>query len=270
MEIQELRKSPHLSASGINDYLDCGLLYKFGRIDRLPPEFISDAMVFGSSIHRTLEDFHSEKLIGNRLTLRDMQERFEKHWKASAEENDQIRYSKQKDYETLLREGKDLLAVYWDKWPGDMFRILAIEEPFSFNIPGIPVPVIGVYDLIEEDEAETLIIVDWKTAGKAYSRDDVDKSLQLTLYDLSVRSNGYKDREILLRFDCLIKTKSPKFEQYYTTRGEADARRLQKKIREVWNGIQKGVFIPNDGHWKCKGCAFKKACEEWFDEDTPV
>ena len=119
MEIQELRKSPHLSASGINDYLDCGLLYKFGRIDRLPPEFISDAMVFGSSIHRTLEDFHSEKLIGNRLTLRDMQERFEKHWKASAEGNDQIRYSKQKDYETLLREGKDLLAVYWDQWPGD-------------------------------------------------------------------------------------------------------------------------------------------------------
>ena len=33
MELQELRKAVHLSASAINDYLDCGLLFKFGRID---------------------------------------------------------------------------------------------------------------------------------------------------------------------------------------------------------------------------------------------
>jgi putative RecB family exonuclease len=126
--------------------------------------------------------------------------------------------------------------------------------------------VIGVYDLLEEDECGTLIIVDWKTAGKSYSRDDVDKNLQLTLYQLAAKGNGFHDKEILLWFDCLIKTKSPKFEQYYTTRSEVDERRIQKKILEVWKGIQKGVFIPNDGHWKCKGCAYGKACEEWFQK----
>jgi len=265
MDITELRKEPHLSASGITGYIDCGLQYKFGRIDRLPPEFIADNLVFGTTIHKVLEEFHQEKMIGNRMSLRDMQERFENHWRTQAEGNDQIRYSRDKDYESLLREGKDLLAVYWDKMPGDNFHIVGIEEGFSFRIPGLPVPVIGVYDLVEEDECGTLIIVDWKTSGKAYSRDDVDKNLQLTLYQLAAKENGFKDREILLRFDCLIKTKSPKFEQYYTTRSDMDEKRIQKKILEVWKGIQKGVFIPNDGHWKCKGCAYQKACEEWFE-----
>ena len=267
MNIIDLKKEPHLSASGVNDYIDCGLQYKFGRIDRLVPEYVSDNLIFGSTIHKVLEAFHRQKLLGNRMNLRDMQGEFETQWRDLAEGNDEIRYSGDKDFHSLLREGKDLLAVYWDKLPGDQFQIVGIEEAFSFRIPGLPVNVIGVYDLLEEDEAGTLIIVDWKTSGKAYSRDDVDKNLQLTLYQLAARGNGYQDREILLRFDCLIKTKSPKFEQYYTTRSDHDERRVKKKILQVWNGISKGVFIPNDGHWKCKGCGYRKACDQWFDRE---
>ena len=55
-----------------------------------------------------------------------------------------------------------------------------------------------------------------------------------------------------------VKTQTKKFEQYYTSRSEVDERRLAKKISKVWEGISKGVFIPNDGHWKCKGCAYQK------------
>ncbi len=77
MNISELRKEPHLSASAITTYIDCGLQYKLGRIDRLPPEFIADALVFGTVIHKVLEEFHTERLVGNRMTLRDMQEVFE-------------------------------------------------------------------------------------------------------------------------------------------------------------------------------------------------
>jgi len=265
MSITDLRKQPHLSASAINDYIDCGLQYKFGRIDRLKPEYISDALVFGTVIHKVLDEFHQEKMTDTRMTLRDMHERFEKYWKGSTQGRDDIRYAKGKDPESLLLEGKELLSCYYDKFPGDNFKILAIEEPFSFKLPGLPVPIIGVFDLIEEDEAETLIIVDWKTTGKAYSRDDVDKNPQLTLYQMATKANGFKDREILLRFDCLIKTQTKKFEQYYTTRSEVDEKRMEKKILQVWDGISKGVFIPNDGHWKCKGCAYQKACEQWFD-----
>ncbi len=95
---------------------------------------------------------------------------------------------------------------------------------------------------------------------------EVNQNLQMTIYHLAARANGYGDREILLRLDCLIKTKVPKFEQFYTTRADWDERKMVKKIMAVWDGITKGVFIPNDTSWKCKGCGHKTACREWFAE----
>ena len=94
--------------------------------------------------------------------------------------------------------------------------------------------------------------------------EEVDKNPQMTIYQMAFKKNGYKGREILLKFDALIKTKTPKFEQYWTTRSEEDERRMVRKIKEVWKGIQKVVFVPNDSSWKCKGCHYQQACQDWF------
>jgi putative RecB family exonuclease len=269
MGLEDLRNMPHLSASSINDYIDCGLLYKLGRIDKLQPEFQSDAMNFGSAIHRVLEEFYQSRMTGDEISIKEIHESFEKHWKTIAEGNDQIHYSEGKDLETLLLEGKELLTTFYHKLPDDHFRVIAIEEPFSFTLPGVPVPIIGAIDLIEEDDSGTIIVTDFKTSSRAYSNDEIDRNFQLTLYQIAAKMNGYRDREILLRFDCLIKTKKPKFEPYYTTRSEMDEKRATRKIIEVWKGISKGVFIPNDStfNWKCRGCSLKKHCDEWFERE---
>jgi putative RecB family exonuclease len=266
MDISELRKEPHLSASAINDYLDCGLLYKLGRVDKLPMEFRSDALEFGSTVHKVLEEHYRMKMEGKLFSAKELQQIFEKYWREAAEGKEDIRYSEGKDFETLLLEGKELLTVYRNKIPEDNFTIVGIEEPFSFTIDGCPVPIIGAADLIEEDESETLIITDWKTAGRAYSNDEVDRNFQLTIYQMAAKANGYSDREILLKFDCLIKTKTPKFEQYYSSRTEEDENRAVRKILGVFNGISRGVFIPNDSssNWRCKNCPYQKACDDWF------
>ncbi len=270
MDLLELRQEPHLSASSINDYIDCGLLYKFGRLDKLPMEFRSDSLEFGSCIHRVLEEHYRMKMEGKTLSAKELHQIFETCWRETAEGKEDIRYCEGKNFQSLLLEGKELLMVYYNKIPESNFTIIGVEEPFSFMVEGCPVPIIGAVDLIEEDESETLIITDWKTSGRAYSNDEVDRNFQLTLYQMAAKANGYPDREILLKFDCLIKTKTPKFEPYYTTRSEVDETRAVKKIREVWNGINKGVFLPNDStsNWKCKNCAYKKACDDWCMEEN--
>lgn len=264
MDLSELRKSPHLSASAIGDYTECGLLYKFGRIDRLPMEFKSDALVFGSVIHLVLGEYYQEKMVGDRMLLKDIHQSFEKHWRKAAEDRTDIKYAEGKDFETLLMNGIDLLTAWYNKLPDDNFKILSIEEAFSFTLPGLPLPIIGATDLIEEDESGTIIVTDFKTSGKAYSAGEIDKNMQMTVYQLAAKANGFGDREILLRFDCLIKTQKPKFEQYYSVRSEIDEIRLIKKIHKVWQGISKGVFVPNDTSWKCKNCNYRQACDEWF------
>jgi len=263
MDIMELKKRPHLSASGIKDYAECSLKYRFSRVDKLKPEGTSDALELGSCIHKALADFHQERMIGNKLSIQELHESFEGHWKSVIEVKHDIKYKKGNGFDTLLQDGKNLLTTYYDNLPDEKFTVLALEEPFSFNIPDLPIPIIGVFDMIEQDESGTIIIVDFKTSSKSYSSSDVDQSQQLTIYQMGLKQNGYRDREILLRFDCLIKTKVPKFEQYYTTRSEIDEKRLAKKIYCIFSAIEKNIFLPNES-WKCGGCSFRRHCDEWF------
>ncbi len=64
MDIQALRETAHLSVSGINDYLDCGLLYKLSRLDKLQPESYSDSLVLGQAVHKALAFFYRERQAG--------------------------------------------------------------------------------------------------------------------------------------------------------------------------------------------------------------
>ena len=268
MVLSELRQTPHLSASSIGEYVECSLLYKFGSIDKLPMEFKSDSLEFGTCIHRVLEYYYSAKMMGDRMLLKDVHEYFVCQWLDIARGRSDIRYSEGNDYNCLLMYGRDLLTAWYNKLPEDDFTILAIEEAFSITLPDLSVPIIGAMDLVEQDSAGTIIITDFKTSGRAYSKDEVDQNQQLTMYQIAAKQNGYYDRDILLRFDCLIKTKTPKFEQYWTTRCELDERRLIKKASQVWDGISKGVFVANDTSWKCKGCAFKTACDQYLEGES--
>lgn len=265
MVLSELRQKEHLSASAIGTYVECSLSYYFSKVMKIPMEFKSDNMEFGSSIHNTLEQYYQEKLMGEKLLLKDVHEIFEKFWDKRAKDNLEIQFTKGHDYSSLLMLGKDLLTVWYNKLPDDNYNIIGIEEAFSFKLPGIPLPFIGAMDLIEQDDAGTVIITDFKTSGRAYSASEVDQNQQLTLYQMAVKSMGFHNREILLKFDALIKTKTPKFKQYWTVRSDLDEHRLIRKANQVWDGIQKQVFIPNDQSWKCKGCSYKTACNEWFE-----
>lgn len=264
MELSELRKTPHLSASTITTYIDCSLQYYFSRVKRLPMEFVADALSFGTVIHLVLAEFYRSKMGGDRLSLKDVHELYRQFWTREAKDRSEIKYAEGKDFQSYIIEGVDLLSAWFNKLPDDSFEIIGVEEAFTFEIPELSVPIIGAMDLLEQDDSGTVIITDFKTSSRAYSADEIDQNVQMTLYQLASRANGFADHEILLKLDCLIKTKSPKFESYWTTRSKIEEKRLIRKIQTVWEGISRGVFIPNDTSWKCKGCSHKKACNEWF------
>jgi putative RecB family exonuclease len=240
------------------------MLYKFGRVDRIQREFTADALEFGTVIHKVLAEYYQAKMTGDKMPLNDVHNRFKDLWHKAAYGRADIQYAKGKDFDALMTDGIDLLTAWYQNLPDDNFKVIAIEEAFSFNLPGVSVPLIGAIDLVQEDEAGTLVITDFKTSGRSYSADEINSNMQMTTYQLAAKANGFGGREILLKFDCLIKTKTKKFEQYYTTRNYVDELRLIRKIEKVWDGINKGIFVPNDTGWKHKNCAYRKTCDQWF------
>lgn len=266
MDINSLRSSPHLSASAINLYSDCSLAYKFRYVDKLDSEFLPEAMVLGSSIHDALAQFYMGLLTGEKLTLEELKDVFKVSLHQRARQDTiPVQYKPNRSFPALLMEGDGLLEAFFTKLDVSDFTILAVEEAFSFTMPGLDIPIIGVYDLVLEDPSGVITIVDHKTAAKAYSTRDLNDNFQATVYSMAARANGLAHRELLFRFDCLIKTKTPKFEIVYTSRTQEDGIRASRKIMAVWEGIEKGVFIPNTGSWKCSGCGYQSACEQWLD-----
>jgi len=196
--------------------------------------------------------------------VEDVQSCFEGYWRGSAENNGRVNYKKGKNFDILFKEGMGLIKVYVESQADYKFNVLAVEQPFILELDGLEIPIIGAIDMIEEDPQGTIIITDLKTASKAYSIAEADNNFQLTVYSIAAKKNGFADREILLKLDCLIKTKAPRFEPVYTVRSEEEEQRAIKKIKQVWDGIQKKVFIPNDGGWKCDYCSYKSYCNDWF------
>jgi putative RecB family exonuclease len=205
-------------------------------------------------------------MIGDRLPLKQVQECFQQHWRSYAAGNDEIRYGPDKDFESYLTTGVDLLATWYDGISDDEFQVLAVGEAFRFELPNLKAPVIGAIDLILQDPSGSIVIVDHKALGRSYSIEEVDTNLQLTVYHMAAKANGYADHEILLRFDCLIKTKDPKFIECYTTRDHNDERRLVRMAQSVQEAIDKEAFVPNPFGFRHKNCAFKNACEQWFSK----
>ena len=102
MDLNELRAKPHLSASSISDYIDCGMLYKFSRVDKLPREFIPSTLTFGTVIHLVLAEYYRGKMDGNKMLLEDILKSFKAHWHERAKDSTDIRYSNNEDFDTML------------------------------------------------------------------------------------------------------------------------------------------------------------------------
>jgi len=221
-------------------------------------------LVFGNAVHRTLDHFYRTKLDGTRLSVDEMQSLFERTWLECVDACTVVKYGDNRSPTTMIECGKALIATYLREVPDTAFTVLATEQPFVLELDNLPVPVIGIIDLVEEDEKGTVIITEFKTSARKLSHDDVMRHMQLTLYGLAARLNGFKDREIILRIDCLLKTKKPRLEQFYAMRTEEDEQRLIRLLSEVWQSLSQGIFIPNITSWKCPLCEYKTHCDSYL------
>jgi RecB family exonuclease len=142
-------------------------------------------------------------------------------------------------------------------------EILGIELPLSTMISD-DINLIGGIDLLLRDEKQNLIVVDTKTAAKAKTQTDVDNDLQLSGYSYLLVENGYASKSdfILCRLDVLRKLKTPRLEQYFTTRNVWHRKRFVIIAKSVLSGIENSVFIPTRS-WLCSDCQFSNACAGW-------
>ena len=167
----------HLSYSRLSRFEQCPLSFKLHYIDKKEPR-PGVPLLFGKSVHAVLEDLLNEHVADERHAALD-KDRALALWKSHWEKNELYGLD-------VFEEGVEIIGDFVRRQGVvDHLDVLAIEQ--EFRLPVGPFTVLGYIDRVNRVDDVTVEIEDYKTNRVLFSREDVDHSLQLSLYQLAAQ-----------------------------------------------------------------------------------
>ena len=254
-----------ISKSQIQTYLICPRKFWFQYVVGAAWEFMPASLPFGTALHAAVAAFYrSLKDRGVQPELASITREFEREWE-KAVAGQRLTFKGKTSVESHLEQGRALLEKFYEEVRPR--RVEAVEYPFAVPLTdpntgeALDTTLVGIVDLIESDDGGNLIIGELKTSAKRYADSQGDSQLDGLIYAYAMDQLGFRTThaETLIRYDVLVKTKSPAFQQIYVNKTPRDFGRLTRWIQEVLQAIDRESFFPNFG-WACQNCQFRKRC----------
>lgn len=249
----------HISPSAAKSYLSCSLKFFFERVLRLPSP-VSPSLHLGKAIHAGLQAYHLARWRGGNDSPESVAAVFEVEFRRLEEDEGPVSWKDAKARDKARQDGLRVLAAYLDSDEAEKGKPRAVEVPLDQQVDGLPVPLGGVIDLVNERG----VPVDFKSAA---ARPDpkqaaFDHEIQLVSYQLLVEgATGETPPSLDLVF--LVKTKTPQV--FRISSPPADAIRKSRVIgllRLAVEGIADGRFHPQPG-MHCSWCPYRAECAAW-------
>jgi hypothetical protein len=175
---------------------------------------------------------------------------------------------------------KDVIKRYQDTWDRILRdpsgQLVGTEYGYNLPIEGTNVPMIGIMDLVVEEDPETVHIIDYKSGSWTQNYDECRDDIQVRMYSLAsrkefvedVHGKGYNYKNVLLTFDYF--TKQPVTVAFSAEEDAETENFVYKKIQEIQNTdwITRIVSSNDDFSqrwaWKCKYICDHNVCgTEW-------
>jgi len=271
-----------LSFSAIDDYLSCPLKYKFGHVVRVPVP-PHHAMIYGSALHKAVQEFHRRHARGEVMTDAELVASFEAAWTNEG-------FLSRDHEEARLENGRATLRRFREAQlqPGAVIPAY-VEREFSFSLggdrvrgrwdrvdiepagdaePGATNPEVNadepppphadvVAPTLELAGRERVTITDYKTSDvrePAKARQRARESLQLQIYAMGYEAvTGRLPDAVQLHF----------LDTGVIGRAEVDPRRLAKgraRIATAAAGMRARDYTPRPDRTTCGYCPFRAIC----------
>jgi len=186
-------KNQHLSYSRLSRFEQCPLSFKLHYIDKKQAE-PGVPLRFGKAVHAVLENLvreHMEEEREGPLSEDRAVMLWQEAWAAGELSGIEV-----------FEEGLTILRSYVRRQGHlDHQDVLAIEKRFELSVG--PFNVLGFIDRVDRVDDETVEVIDYKTNRMLFSREEVDASLQMSLYHLAARQLWPWAKKVRLTFDML-------------------------------------------------------------------
>jgi putative RecB family exonuclease len=177
------------SYSRIGTFKNCPRQYKFAYIEKPAVEKpVSVEAKLGSSVHFSLEKLYKYLVNGKILDKSVLLEDYMKRWED--QDRDRIKVVREyMDVDDYIKVGASALEKYYDRYhPFDGGEVLGLEKNISFPLdPPNRFTIRSKLDRIMRRADGTVEIIDYKTGGMLPSQQDIDRDVQMGLYQIGLQ-----------------------------------------------------------------------------------
>ena len=247
----------YLSASRLKSFLTCRLRFYFEKVLGLKAP-ASPALQVGKAVHAGLQHFNLARGRGGDASPAATLQAYDKAY-GELEAQDPVDYE-EKDRQGCIDTGRRVLDAYLGSdLANDPRRILGVEA-YLRREDGLPLPLVGVLDLVLEGN----VPVDFKTVAATPVLEDEawQNELQLTAYHLLMQdATGEEPGPGELIY--LAKLKTPKIiRQVLPPVTQTQIDRL-KALADVYvHGVSREDYHPSPG-MQCRWCSYRTQCAAW-------
>ncbi len=248
----------YLSVSRLKSFLSCRLKFFYEKVLGLQPP-TSPNFQIGKAVHAGLQHYNTARWRGGEASPEPVVQAYHTAF-ADLESDDPVDYG-DKDRQECLDTGERVLRAYLaSEYAADPRRILGVEVYLRKERGQLPIPLVGVLDLVVEGN----VPVDFKTVHSTPDLEDEawQNDLQLTAYHLLLEdATGEVPGPGELIY--LAKLKTPKILKQ--TLAPVDAQRLDRfraLADRYVEGVQREEYYPSPG-MACRWCSFRTRCAAW-------
>lgn len=243
-------KNQHLSYSRLSRFETCPLSYRLHYIEKKQAE-PGLPLRFGKTIHAVLERLIKEVVDDERtgpLSEERAVELYREAWGAERLTGMDV-----------FAEGLAILRRFIaEQGVVDHRDVLAIEK--EFRLPVGPFEVLGFIDRVDWIDDETVEVIDYKTNHQLFTRDEVDTSLQMSLYEVAVRRLWPWAKKVKLTFWMLRHGV-----RQQTTRTEEQLADALAYVETLGRQTETATEYPARLNTNCSYCDHRKQCPAYAD-----
>jgi len=243
-------KNKHLSYSRLSRFEQCPLSFKLHYIEKKRAE-PGDALRFGKAIHAVLEVLVREHMEQERTDSLSEDRAAELWQKAFTAEG--------MSGVAMFQEGLSIIGNFIrEQGIIDHQDVLSIEK--EFHLPVGRFDVLGYIDRVDRVDDETVEVIDYKTNRMLFSRDEVDTSLQMSLYHLAAQQLWPWAKKVRLTFHMLRHGI-----RMVTERNEEQLDAAVKYVEVMGQKTEAATEFPARLNNNCLWCDHRSQCPAYSD-----
>lgn len=150
--------------------------------------------------------------------------------------------------------------------------IIGTEYPLNIIIDGTDVPLVGIMDLVIEEDPETIHVIDYKTGSWVQDYKECREDIQVKAYSMGsrrefiedVNNKGYKYKNVILTFDYF--TDYPITLAFSAEEDAATELFIKKKIKQIESTewitriVKSNEDFGEKWAWKCRSLCDTEVC----------